>query len=178
MSQRHTVAGTDLGPITIVAEGDAVTGLYFRHHIRRPARETFGPEVAAAADPLLDEAARQLLDHLAGRRHEFDLPLAARGDEFQQAVWNVVATIPRGETITYGEIAAALGEPQARLGRRAGRGREPVVRLRPVSPRRRGRRLADRLRRRAEAQAGPAGARGTRAGRRRAPVLTGDPHSR
>lgn len=112
MSTRHTVVGTDLGPITIVAEGDAVTGLYFRHHIRRPAQETFGPEVAAAADPLLDEAARQLLDHLAGRRPEFDLPLAARGDAFQQAVWTIVATIPRGETTTYGEIAAALGDPR------------------------------------------------------------------
>jgi methylated-DNA-[protein]-cysteine S-methyltransferase len=36
----------------------------------------FGPEVAASADSLLDEAVRQLLDYLAGQREEFDLTLA------------------------------------------------------------------------------------------------------
>ncbi|WP_280306900.1 methylated-DNA--[protein]-cysteine S-methyltransferase [Nocardia neocaledoniensis] len=108
MSIRHTVVETDLGPITLVATGAAVTGLYFRHHIRRPGVESFGVE--SPADPLLIEAADQLRDYLAGRRLTFDLPLSARGDDFQRAVWAIVAAIPRGETSTYGRIAEQLGD--------------------------------------------------------------------
>src|SRR4051794_19003090 len=110
MSTRHIVVDTDLGPITLVAQDGAVAGLYFRHHIRRPAQETFGPEVTASTDPLLSEAARQLHDYLAGECFEFDLPLAADGDDFQQAVWDIVASVPRGETTTYGRIAERLGD--------------------------------------------------------------------
>ena len=110
MNVRHIVVDTDLGSITLVAKDQAVAGLYFRHHIRRPAQETFGPEVAASTDPLLSEAARQLHDYLAGERTEFDLPLAADGDAFQHAVWDIVASIPRGETTTYGRIAERLGD--------------------------------------------------------------------
>jgi methylated-DNA-[protein]-cysteine S-methyltransferase len=110
MNSRHIVVDTDFGPITIVAKDEAVTGLYFRHHIRRPAQSTFGPEVIASTDTLLNEAARQLSDYLAGERTEFDLPLAAEGQEFQRAVWNIVACIPRGETTTYGRIAEQLGD--------------------------------------------------------------------
>lgn len=110
MNTRHIVVDTDVGPITLVARDGAVAGLYFRHHVRRPAQETFGPEVAASMDTLLSEAARQLHDYLAGERWEFDLPLAAHGDDFQHAVCDVVATIPRGETSTYGRIAEQLGD--------------------------------------------------------------------
>jgi methylated-DNA-[protein]-cysteine S-methyltransferase len=110
MNTRHIVVDTDFGPITIVAKDLAVTGLYFRHHIRRPAQNTFGPEVIASTDALLNEAARQLSDYLAGERTEFDPPLAAEGDAFQHAVWDIVASIPCGETTTYGRIAEHLGD--------------------------------------------------------------------
>jgi methylated-DNA-[protein]-cysteine S-methyltransferase len=62
------------------------------------------------ADGLLDEAARQLLDYVAGRRTEFGLPLAADGDAFQHAVWDIVNDIPFGATTTYGRIAEQLGD--------------------------------------------------------------------
>ncbi|GAA0980556.1 methylated-DNA--[protein]-cysteine S-methyltransferase [Acrocarpospora macrocephala] len=110
MRTRHTVVDTTLGPVTIVASDDAVTGLYFRHHIRRPAQETFGPAVANADDTLLAEAAAQLAAYLDGRRRGFDLPLRAEGDTFQQAVWSIVNEIPFGETTTYGRIAERLGD--------------------------------------------------------------------
>jgi methylated-DNA-[protein]-cysteine S-methyltransferase len=110
MNTRHIVVDTDFGPITIVAKDQAVTGLYFRHHIRRPAQNTFGPEVIAPADALLNEAARQLSGYLAGERTEFDLPLTAEGDAFQHSVWDIVASIPSGETTTYGRIAEQLGD--------------------------------------------------------------------
>lgn len=110
MSTRHTVIETSLGPVTLVAEDEAVTGLYFRHHVRRPALETFGPAVDVSTDALLDEAARQLRQYLAGERRDFDLPLASEGDDFQHAVWDIVKTIQCGETTTYGRIAEQLGD--------------------------------------------------------------------
>ncbi|MCI0158948.1 methylated-DNA--[protein]-cysteine S-methyltransferase [Leifsonia shinshuensis] len=109
-SRNAAVDAGVLGSVTIVAEGDAVTGLYFAHHIRRPAQHTLGATVAAASDGLLAEASRQLDEYLAGRRRAFELPFAAEGNDFRKRVWNAVAAIPFGETTTYGSIAAGLGD--------------------------------------------------------------------
>ncbi|MFE4971336.1 methylated-DNA--[protein]-cysteine S-methyltransferase [Kitasatospora sp. NPDC056651] len=108
---RHTVAGTRLGTITLVADGDAVTGLYFRHHVRRPDQQTFGPAVETAADPLPAEAAEQLHDYFDRRRTGFDLPLRTSGDDFRETVWAALRTIPYGTTTTYGRLAEQLGDP-------------------------------------------------------------------
>ncbi|TQS42483.1 methylated-DNA--[protein]-cysteine S-methyltransferase [Cryptosporangium phraense] len=107
MNTRHALVDGPLGRITLVASDDAVTGLYFAHHVRRPAREAFGP---LANDPLLDSASAQLAEYLDGTRRAFDLPLNAIGDAFQHAVWSIVAEIPFGETTTYGAIAERLGD--------------------------------------------------------------------
>ncbi|WP_018179207.1 methylated-DNA--[protein]-cysteine S-methyltransferase [Jongsikchunia kroppenstedtii] len=106
---RHTILETSLGLITLVASGDAITGLYFRRHIRRPADDTFGPRMDSGDDVLLDEAARQLTDYLAGDRRVFDLPVDAVGDDFQRSVWTIACAIARGRTRTYGDIATELG---------------------------------------------------------------------
>jgi methylated-DNA-[protein]-cysteine S-methyltransferase len=112
MTTRHTIVDTTLGEITIVATGETITGLYFAHHVRRPSAEAFGPGIATQDDELLGEAAWQLIGYLNGTRRSFDLPLAATGSAFQQAVWTQVGEIPFGRTTTYGAIAAALGDPR------------------------------------------------------------------
>nr|WP_239119695.1 methylated-DNA--[protein]-cysteine S-methyltransferase [Planotetraspora thailandica] len=99
-----------MGPITIVADGEAITGLYFQHHIRRPDDAAFGVAMPVSEDPLLRDAVQQLLEYLDGRREGFDLPLRAAGDDFNHAVWDVVARIPAGQTTTYGAIAEQLGD--------------------------------------------------------------------
>ncbi len=63
--------------------------------------------------PLVQAAARQLLEYLEGRRREFDLPVAYRGTAFQMRVWRALCEIPYGETRSYGELARALGSPGA-----------------------------------------------------------------
>lgn len=110
MDTRHALVDSTLGQVTIVADGDAITGLYFPHHVRRPAQHTFGREVSVVDDALLAEAASQLHEYLAGTRREFDLPFDAAGDAFQHAVWSIVAGVPFGETTTYGAIAERLGD--------------------------------------------------------------------
>jgi methylated-DNA-[protein]-cysteine S-methyltransferase len=54
-----------------------------------------------------------VLAYFAGERRDFALRLAPRGTEFQQNVWAALRTIPYGETRTYGQIAAQLGNPAA-----------------------------------------------------------------
>jgi len=55
--------------------------------------------------PLLEEAEKQLTAYFAGELKDFDLPLAPKGDEFQQSVCKLISEIPYGETTTYGAIA-------------------------------------------------------------------------
>jgi methylated-DNA-[protein]-cysteine S-methyltransferase len=129
MNTRHAVIESPLGELTLVAEDDALTGLYFRRHWYRPADETIGPRVDAASDALLATAQTQLTDYLAGRRHGFNLPTRLNGDEAQRRVWHLLSTIPYGETITYGELAAALadGTTAREVGQAVGRNPLSIV---------------------------------------------------
>jgi len=63
--------------------------------------------------PLLKEAYRQVSEYLAGRRKDFDLPLAPEGTAFQQQVWQALQQIPYGKTCSYGAIAAGIGNAKA-----------------------------------------------------------------
>lgn len=111
MNNRHAIASTRLGNLTLVASGNVLIGVYFPHHWVKPDPATLGEKVTT--DPLLTEAARQLDQYFAGDRDTFDLPIELRGgDEFQQKVWALLDHIPRGETTTYGELAERLGDKQ------------------------------------------------------------------
>jgi methylated-DNA-[protein]-cysteine S-methyltransferase len=109
MDTRHALVETPIGELTVVASGEAVVGLYFPGHWYLPPAEMLGEPVAAADDALLNEAARQLVDYLDGRRTGFDLPVQTRGDQFQERVWAMLREIPFGATTTYGELAERLG---------------------------------------------------------------------
>ena len=93
-----------VGPLTLVEENEALTGLHFG--ALPPAGAKPNPH------PLLREAVRQLEEYFEGQRKEFDLPLAARGTPFQLRVWAALRQIPYGETRTYADIAAAVGCPR------------------------------------------------------------------
>lgn len=89
----------------------------------RIAGTAFGRRSALAARlgdlPLVRSAERcviarkQIEDFLAGRRNDFDLPLAPQGTPFQQSVWQALREIPFGTTTSYGELARAIGRPGA-----------------------------------------------------------------
>ena len=61
---------------------------------------------------LILQCKMQLDEYFRGERKTFDLPLAPKGTDFQKKVWNALQKIPYGETKTYGEIAAAVGNPK------------------------------------------------------------------
>lgn len=63
--------------------------------------------------PLLLNAKKQLEEYFAKKRKAFDLLLKPEGTQFQQKIWQLLCDIPYGETRSYGQIAAAAGNPKA-----------------------------------------------------------------
>jgi methylated-DNA-[protein]-cysteine S-methyltransferase len=86
--------------------GPAEAGPYVRKRFRPPA----GWE---RHDRAFDDVAAQLAEYFDGKRRVFELPLAPEGTPFQLRVWNALLEIPYGETISYGELAARIGDRSA-----------------------------------------------------------------
>ncbi|WP_410673904.1 methylated-DNA--[protein]-cysteine S-methyltransferase [Amycolatopsis sp. cmx-4-68] len=112
----HAVTDSPIGPLTLVGDGDVVTGLYFPHHWTRPDRSAFGPR----DDSAFPEAVHQLKEYFAGQRTEFDVPTRAEGSDFQRAVWAEIAKIPYGSTATYGDLARSVGALPHEVGAAVG----------------------------------------------------------
>ncbi len=127
ITAEHTVLSTRLGDLTVVRDGDAVIGVYYPHHWHRPDPATLGRR----SDEGFTEVARQLEEYLDGRRTQFDLPLEARGDEFQHRVWDLIEQIPYGQTASYGELARKLGGDVTAQEVGAAVGRNPLSILIP-----------------------------------------------
>ncbi|WP_435885842.1 methylated-DNA--[protein]-cysteine S-methyltransferase [Streptomyces lydicus] len=122
----HTVLdGTPMGALTLVAAGDALTGLYMTDQRHRPPQESFGAPAGPAEEPFAETIA-QLRAYFRGELTTFDLPLALRGTPFQRRVWAALRTIPYGRTMSYGELAARLGVPSAARAVGLANGRNPV----------------------------------------------------
>jgi methylated-DNA-[protein]-cysteine S-methyltransferase len=125
MAVRERWMESPVGWLRLVAEGGALVALHMEDDARGPAG------LSAAADPVLDEACRQLSAWFAGERTTFDLPLAPVGTPFQRAVWRALRDIPYGETRSYGQIAAAIGDPAAVRAVGAANGRNPLALIVP-----------------------------------------------
>jgi methylated-DNA-[protein]-cysteine S-methyltransferase len=63
--------------------------------------------------PLIKKAALQFGEYFKGKLKSFNLPLTMQGTDFQMKVWNALKNIPYGKTISYGELAAMIGNPKA-----------------------------------------------------------------
>ena len=68
-------------------------------------------EATCRPSSLTDLAARQLSEYFEGTRKGFDFPIRFTGTDFQKSVWKQLMLIPYGQTRTYGDIAAAIGNP-------------------------------------------------------------------
>ncbi|NHN54699.1 methylated-DNA--[protein]-cysteine S-methyltransferase [Calidifontibacter sp. DB0510] len=110
MPARHAIVDSPVGPLTIAADGEAIVGIWFEQHRYPTTAATLGARVSAADDPVLAKAAEQLLAYLRGERDDFDLPVRTSGSPLQELVWARLRRIPRGTTVTYGEIAREIGD--------------------------------------------------------------------
>jgi AraC family transcriptional regulator, regulatory protein of adaptative response / methylated-DNA-[protein]-cysteine methyltransferase len=108
---------TPIGPMTIGATERALVLCDFTRRPMMPAqlaavRRRIGPTSIADA-ALLDDAERQLREYLDGGRRDFELPIEMPGSAFQERVWGELKRIPYGTTISYRELAARVGAPNA-----------------------------------------------------------------
>ena len=76
---------------------------------------------------LAERAARQIEKYRDDPDARFDLPLLIEGTEFQRSVWDVMRAIPRGRTLTYGEVARKLGGEARVVGQACGDNKLPIV---------------------------------------------------
>ena len=95
-----------LGGITLAADGDALTGLWF------DGQKHFGATLSSnpieKQRPVFQETKRWLDIYFSGRDPAFTPPLHLRATPFRRAVWEILLMIPYGRTTTYGAIAARL----------------------------------------------------------------------
>ena len=121
-----TTMSTPVGELTLVASERGLRAVLWPNE--RPGRVQLGESTVgnATADAVLAEAVRQLEEYFRGERRAFDLPLDPVGTEFQQQVWQVLRTIPYGQTISYGEQAARLGDKNKSRAVGAANGRNPI----------------------------------------------------
>jgi AraC family transcriptional regulator of adaptative response/methylated-DNA-[protein]-cysteine methyltransferase len=116
MHIRYSVVNSPLGRLLVAASGTGVCAITMGATDRDLERALAEEYPAATITPdrgALAKWTRQVLAHLAGRTPRLDLPLDVRATAFQWQVWNALAAIPRGETRSYAEVAAAIGRPRA-----------------------------------------------------------------
>jgi methylated-DNA-[protein]-cysteine S-methyltransferase len=92
------------------------------------------PLSAASQEPqnaLAEKTVRQIERYREDPDAKFDLPLLIEGTDFQRRVWDAMCAIPRGRTLTYGEMARKLGgmdhEAARTVGQACGDNRLPIV---------------------------------------------------
>lgn len=116
MTAVSLVVDSPLGPVTITERDGALATV----------------TIAATAlketpTPLLDRVRDQLTDYFAGRRTEFDLPLAPPVSPFQARLRAAMSAIPYGETRSYGDLAERIGSVARAVGQGCGDNPIPIV---------------------------------------------------
>ena len=94
-----------LGGITAASDGEALTGLWF------DGQKYFAAGLGEHEErelPIFSEVGRWLDAYFDGRDPGFTPQRRPRGTAFRRAVWDLLLTIPYGQTVTYGQLAARL----------------------------------------------------------------------
>jgi methylated-DNA-[protein]-cysteine S-methyltransferase len=113
-----------VGTLTLVASDAGLAAILWEND--RPFRVRLNVEAEDNGHPILVEAERQLAEYFSGRRQQFSLTLDPSGTDFQRRVWGALMTIPFGETRSYAQIAAQIGQPRAARAVGAANARNPL----------------------------------------------------
>ena len=84
-------------------------------------------ESKAPENALAERAVRQIESYRDDPDTKFDLPLLIEGTDFQRRVWDAMCAIPRGRTLTYGEMARKLDGEARAVGQACGDNKLPIV---------------------------------------------------
>lgn len=129
MSHAFTLLASPVGVLTLVARESSLAAVLWEQE--RANRVVLGELHRDDGHPVLQETSRQLGEYFAGEREAFDLPLSFVGTAFQRQVWEALLSIPFGETRSYAQIAAQVGNPAAVRAVGAANGRNPISIIAP-----------------------------------------------
>ena len=121
-SSRYSYCDSPVGALLLVARAEGLAEIHFPGRGRRAGANSDWIE----DDSALSEPARQLGAYFAGELESFDLALAPEGTPFEQKVWAELLKIPYGETVSYGELARRIGNPQASRAVGLANGSNPI----------------------------------------------------
>lgn len=110
---------TDIGKIGITEKNGKITNLYFSD-------DKWPKDSEMRETPILQEAAQQLKNYLAGKLTTFSLPLEADGTTFMKQVWASLCEIPYGTTSTYKNVAEKIGKTNAARAVGLANNRNPI----------------------------------------------------
>ena len=96
-----------IGSITIAGSGDAIIGLWFNG--QKHFAEGLDANRKTGTLPIFAETDRWLDLYFSGRKPGFRPKLCMRSTSFRKAVWEILLSIPYGQTMTYGDVAAEMG---------------------------------------------------------------------
>lgn len=118
MTTYTTTVASPVGRLVLTSDGTSLTRVRFGAE----------PDPAWTSEPceVLERAVTQLREYFAGDRTAFDLPLDPAGTPFQRATWLALREIPYAETISYGQLAARVGNPHASRAVGLANGRNPI----------------------------------------------------
>jgi methylated-DNA-[protein]-cysteine S-methyltransferase len=115
----YTQIESPVGPLTLVGDESGLQELAFGN--KAPQHDRIEDKGRLA------EAIRQLRAYFAGDLEAFELSLTPKGTPFQLQVWKHLCDIPYGETISYGELARRIGNPNASRAVGLANGSNPIA---------------------------------------------------
>ncbi len=124
MTVYYTFVESPIQQLMLTSDGESLTGLRMIEHRHAPTMN----EDWKLDDSVIPfaEAKRQLAAYFNGELSEFHLPLNLQGTDFQRLIWRELQKIPFGETMSYGQMAQRIGNPNASRAVGAANGRNPI----------------------------------------------------
>ena len=99
------------GPITLASDGTSLVGLWFDG--QKYFADTLEDAHRQKSLPVFEEVRRWLDLYFSGKEPGFLPPLAPKATPFRKKVWDILLSIPYGQTMTYGEIAKTIAREQS-----------------------------------------------------------------
>jgi len=113
-----------VGRLKLVASEKGLVAILWEND--NPRRVRLDGLVENGGHAILLETERQLSEYFAGKRKRFSVALDLRGTPFQENVWHRLLAIPFGQTRSYAQLAAQLGNAKAMRAVGAANGRNPI----------------------------------------------------
>ncbi|MDE0812058.1 MAG: methylated-DNA--[protein]-cysteine S-methyltransferase [Alphaproteobacteria bacterium] len=113
------ILDTPLGALILQSNNSAITRVSWADH--------GNPMPSGQSDSICDFAAKELQFYFLGRLKTFSVPVSLDGSSLQIKVWGLMANIPFGEVLTYGDVARDVGSGPQAVGRACGQNPIPVI---------------------------------------------------